>query len=65
MFQIVVGTRGIRILDPFTNQEPYVAYQQDSSDGFFNVDIADNGNTLIGEYYCNDGEVLDEFKIIK
>ncbi|HET9774528.1 MAG TPA: metallophosphoesterase, partial [Nitrososphaeraceae archaeon] len=64
MFQIVVGTGGIDF-DRFTNQEPYIAYQQDSSYGFLNVDVADNGNALIGKYYSNDGQVLDEFKIIK
>ncbi|HLN35964.1 MAG TPA: hypothetical protein VK250_11870 [Nitrososphaeraceae archaeon] len=32
---------------------------------FLNVDVDDNGNTLIGKYYSNNGEVFDEFKIIK
>jgi len=64
MFQIIVGTGGVNF-DPFTNQEPYVAYQQDSSYGFLNVDVSHNGNALIGKYYSNDGKVLDEFKIIK
>lgn len=57
--------RSLVNFDPFTNQEPYVAYQQDSSYGFLNVDIDDNGDTLIGKYYSNNGEVFDEFKIIK
>ena len=64
MFQIVVGTGGIDF-DRFTNQEPFIVFQQDSSYGFLNVDVADNGNVLIGKYYSNDGKVLDEFKIIK
>ncbi|MGB9168347.1 MAG: hypothetical protein WCB31_05410 [Nitrososphaeraceae archaeon] len=64
MFQIVVGTGGIDF-DRVTNQEPYIVYQQDSSYRFLNVDLADSGNTLIGKYYSNDGEVLDEFEIIK
>ena len=64
MFQIVVGTGGIDF-DRFTNQEPYVAYQQDSSYGFLNVDVADNGNVLIGRYYSNNGTILDEFKVVK
>ena len=64
MIQIVVGTGGIDF-DRFTNQEPFIVFQQDSSYGFLNVDVADNGNVLIGKYYSNDGKVLDEFKIIK
>jgi hypothetical protein len=64
MFQIVVGTGGIDF-DPFTNQEPYIAYQQDSSYGFLSVDVTANGNAFIGRYYSNNGTMLDEFKIIK
>ena len=64
MFQIITGTGGID-LDPLSNQEPYVVYQQDASYGFLNVKITDQGNVLIGKYYSNDGNILDEFKIIK
>ena len=64
MFQIVVGTGGVNF-DPFTNQEPFVVFQQDSNYGFLNIDFQNDANTLIGKYYSNDGEVLDEFKIIK
>jgi hypothetical protein len=56
--------RGID-LDPLINQEPGVVYQQDASYGFLNVEITDQGSVLIGKYYSNDGNVLDEFKIIK
>jgi hypothetical protein len=62
MFQIIVGTGGID-RDPFSNQEPFVVYQQDSSYGFLNVDVIDQGNVLIGKYFGNNGDVLDEFKI--
>jgi predicted phosphodiesterase len=64
MFQIIVGTGGIDF-DNFSNQEPYVVYQQDSSYGFLNMDVTDQGNVLLGRYYTNTGEVLDEFKIVK
>ena len=64
MFQIIVGTGGID-LDPLSNQEPYVVFQQDSSYGFLNVDVIDQGNVIIGKFYSNDGDVLDEFQIIK
>jgi hypothetical protein len=62
MFQIIVGTGGID-QDPFTNQEPYVVYQQDSSYGFLNIDVIDQENILIGKYYYNDGDILDKFTI--
>ena len=64
IFQIIVGTGGIG-LDQLSNQEPYVVYQQDESYGFLNVEVTNQGNILIGTYYTNDGDVLDEFKIIK
>ena len=64
MFQIIVGTGGIDH-DPFSNQEPFVVYQQDSSYGFLNIDIVGQGNILVGKYYTNNGDILDEFKIIK
>jgi predicted phosphodiesterase len=65
MFQIIAGTGGID-LDPLSNQEPYVVYQQDASYGFLNIDVIDQGNVLIGKYYANDDdEIVDEFKIIK
>jgi hypothetical protein len=62
MFQIIVGTGRIDH-DPFTNQEPYVVYQQDSSYGFLNIGVIDQENVLIGKYYDNEGDILDEFKI--
>ena len=64
IFQIIVGTGGIG-LDQLSNQEPYVVYQQDESYGFLNIEVTNQGNILIGIYYTNDGDVLDEFKIIK
>jgi len=50
-------------IDPFSNQEPFVVYQQDSSYRFLNIGVVDQENVLIGKYYDNDGDVLDEFKI--
>jgi hypothetical protein len=64
MFQIIVGTGGIDF-DSFSNQEPFIVYQQDSKYGFLNIDVIDQGNTLLGRYYANNGEILDEFKIRK
>jgi hypothetical protein len=64
MFQIIVGTGGIDF-DNFSNQEPFVVYQQDSDYGFLNVEVIEQGNVLIGKYFSNDGDILDEFKIKK
>ncbi len=64
MFQIIVGTGGIDF-DEFSNQEPFAVYQQDSHYGFLNVDVIDQGNVLLGKYYTNTGDILDEFKITK
>jgi len=64
IFQIIVGTGGVD-LDPLSNQEPFVVFQQDESYGFLHVDVTKQGNILIGTYYTNEGNVLDEFKILK
>ena len=61
---MIVGTGGIDH-DPFSNQEPFVVYQQDSSYGFLNIDIVGQGNILVGKYYTNNGDISDEFKINK
>jgi hypothetical protein len=31
--------------------------------GFLNVKIENNGTTLVGESYTNDGRILDHFKL--
>ena len=64
MFQVIVGTGGVGF-DPFSNHAPYIVFQEDSKYGFLNVNFQNNGNTLLGRYYSNDGDMLDEFKIIK
>ena len=64
MFQIIVGTGGVDF-DGFSNQEPFVVYQEDSHYGFLNIDVSEQGNVLLGRYYSNTGDELDEFKINK
>ena len=64
MFQIIVGTGGVDF-DGFSNQEPFVVYQEDSHYGFLNVDVIEQGNVLLGRYYSNTGDAIDEFKISK
>ena len=31
--------------------------------GFLNVKIENNGTTLVGVFYTNDGKILDHFKL--
>ena len=64
MFQIIVGIGGIDF-DHLSNQVPFIVYQEDESYGFLNIHVIEQRNELMGEYYSNDGDVLDEFKIIK
>ena len=36
---------------------------QDSKFGFFNVEIENNGKTLVGIFHVNDGNIIDCFKL--
>jgi hypothetical protein len=64
MFQIMVGTGGVDF-DGFSNQEPFVIYQEDSQYGFLNVDVIEQGNVLLGRDFSKSGDAIDEFKISK
>ena len=52
-------------MDGFSNQEPFVVYQQDSNYGFYLRKVVDQEKTLLGQYYSNTGELVDTFKITK
>jgi len=58
-----VGTGG-QSLYPFTGRAPYVASQYVGF-GFLNVDLKDNGKTLNGKFYANNGTIIDQFAITK
>ncbi|MDR4512582.1 MAG: metallophosphoesterase [Nitrososphaeraceae archaeon] len=64
MIQLIVGTGGIDF-DGFSSHEPFIAFQQDSNFGFLNLDFQNDRNRVVGKFYSNDDEVLDEFKITK
>ena len=58
-----VGTGG-ESLYPLTGQAPYVATQYVRF-GFLNVDVINDGTTLSGKFFANDGTIKDQFSIIK
>jgi len=59
-----VGTGGASIY-PLTGQSPYIAKQHEGF-GFLNVDVVNDGKTLRGKFYANDGTTIkDQFTITK
>ena len=58
-----VGTGGAEIY-PLTGQTDYVATQYEGF-GFLNVDVINNGVTLDGKFYANNGTIKDQFTITK
>jgi hypothetical protein len=61
----IVGTGGVNLHNDIFNQAPFVAVQQASAYGILNMDIINNGQTLVGTFYANDGYVDDIFVIDK
>lgn len=59
-----VGTGGVGF-HGLSGKASFVKYQQDDRFGELDVSIEDNGNTLAGRYYTNDGVKRDTFKIFK
>jgi len=49
---------------PLYGKAPYVVTQF-LAHGFLDVAITNNGKTLSGEFYANDGSIIDEFTINK
>ena len=61
---VIVGTGGQGIFG--LGSKPYfVKYQQDDRFGALDINIENNGYTLAGRYYTNDGVKRDVFKITK
>jgi len=60
----VVGTGGIN-LHGLGSRPYFVKYQQDDRFGALDINIENNGYTLAGRYYTNDGVQRDTFKITK
>ena len=58
---LTVGTAGDE-LDP-VKERPNFYVIQDSKFGFLNVEIENNGKTLVGTFHANDGNIIDRFKL--
>ena len=58
---LTVGTAGDE-LDP-VKERPNFYIIQDSKFGFLNVEIQNNGKTLVGTFHSNNGKIIDKFKL--
>ena len=58
---LTVGTAGDE-LDP-VKERPNFYVIQDSKFGFLNVELKNNGKTLVGTFHANDGNIIDRFKL--
>jgi Calcineurin-like phosphoesterase len=61
---VTVGTGGINF-HGLSGKSSFVRYQQDDRFGALDLSIENNGATLAGRYYTNDGVKRDIFKIFK
>jgi len=61
---VTVGTGGINF-HALSGKASFVKYQQSSKFGALDLSIENNGATLVGRYYTNDGVKADTFKIFK
>jgi hypothetical protein len=61
---VTVGTGGINF-HGLSGKSSFVRYQQDDHFGGLDLSIEDNGATLAGRYFTNDGVKRDTFKIFK
>jgi Calcineurin-like phosphoesterase len=58
---LTVGTAGDE-LDPVKERPGYYVIQE-SEFGFLNINIENNGKTLIGEFHSNKGNIIDHFEL--
>jgi hypothetical protein len=61
---VTVGTGGANF-HALSGKSSFVKYQQDDRFGGLDLSIENNGDTLAGRYYTNDGVKRDTFKINK
>jgi hypothetical protein len=59
-----VGTGGINF-HALSGKSSFVKYQQDDLVGSLDILITNNGDKLVGKYFANNGNKLDEFSITK
>ena len=58
---LTVGTAGDE-LDPVKEIHDFYVIQE-SKFGFLNMELENNGKTLIGTFHSNDGEIIDSFEL--
>jgi len=60
---LTVGTAGDKLNTVKEKPDFYVI--QESKFGFLNVKIENKGDTLVGEFHSNDGNIIDQFRLNK
>jgi len=60
---LTVGTAGDKL--NMVKEKPDFYVIQESKFGFLNVKLENNGNTLVGEFHSNEGNIIDQFKLNK
>ena len=58
---LTVGTAGDK-LDPVKERPGYYVIQE-SKFGFLNMNLENNGKTLVGEFHTNEGIIIDHFEL--
>jgi hypothetical protein len=59
-----IGTGGYSLY--YLEKRPYFAVAQYQNDyGVLDVDVIQSNNTLVGQFYANDGSIIDRFSITK
>lgn len=64
----IIGTGGVNFHSLKTPIKPYFVYGQSKEFGFLNIDIQNNGQTLVGKFLSNERSTstpLDQFTITK
>jgi predicted phosphodiesterase len=64
----IIGTGGVNFHSLKTPLKPYFVYGQSKEFGFLNIDIQNNGQTLVGKFLSNErspSKPLDQFTITK
>ena len=61
----IVGTGGAHVIHNFTGEPAEFTARQFYGYGFLNLDVIDNGTTLVGEFHDNDKTIKDRFSITK
>jgi hypothetical protein len=56
---LIIGTGGVNLF-PQVGQQSYIASKHVGY-GFLNIDVTNNGTTLVGTFYSNDGTINDQF----